>query len=103
MTISAKGAYKAGPRCIVKITPFEKKVYEAVRKIPRGKVKSYARIAREAGFPGAYRAVGNALNKNPYIGYVPCHRVIKSDGTIGGFSRGTEAKRRMLREEGVSI
>lgn len=82
---------------------FAEKVYRATRKIPRGKVATYARIARDIGNPRAVRAVGNALNKNPYAPMVPCHRVIRSDGTVGGFASGARAKERMLKKEGVRI
>lgn len=84
-----------------KLTEFEKKVYAAVMKIPRGQTRSYKWVAAKIGRSKACRAVGNALNKNPYIGIVPCHRVIKSDGSIGGFARGIKAKRRKLSVEGV--
>jgi len=84
-----------------KITDFEKKVYLAVLKIPKSEVRSYKWVAAKIGKPKAARAVGNALNKNPYIGIVPCHRVIKSNGSIGGFARGTKSKRNMLIAEGV--
>jgi methylated-DNA-[protein]-cysteine S-methyltransferase len=80
-------------------TDFEKKVYLAVSKIPRGRTRSYKWVAAKIGHPRAYRAVGNALNKNPYVGKVPCHRVIKSDGSIGGFAKGVEYKREMLKAE----
>jgi methylated-DNA-[protein]-cysteine S-methyltransferase len=85
------------------MTLFEKKVYKAVSKIPRGKVRSYKQIAEDIGSPHAYRAVGNALNKNPYIGQVPCHRVVRSNGTIGGFQKGAQLKLRLLKKEGVSF
>lgn len=85
------------------LTDFEKRVYAAVVKIPRGEVRSYKWVAAKIGSPKAFRAVGNALNKNPYIGIVPCHRVIKSDGFIGGFARGARRKRKMLIAEGVSF
>ncbi|MFA5146212.1 MAG: MGMT family protein [Candidatus Omnitrophota bacterium] len=83
------------------LSVFERRVYEAVSGIPRGEVRSYAWVARMAGSPKACRAVGNALNKNRYTDIIPCHRVIKSDGSIGGYARGTSAKRRMLKSEGV--
>lgn len=83
------------------LTAFERKVYEAVTLIPAGKVRSYGWVAARIGNPGACRAVGNALNKNPFIGIVPCHRVIRSDGSIGGFARGEGEKRAALRREGV--
>lgn len=85
------------------LSDFEKKVYLAVAKIPRGEVRSYKWVATKAGRPKAYRAVGNALNKNPYIGIVPCHRVIKSDGSIGGFAKGATRKKQLLASEGVFV
>lgn len=85
------------------MTLFEKKVYKAVSRIPRGKVRSYKQIAEDIGSPRAYRAVGNTLNKNPYIGQVPCHRVVRSNGTIGGFQKGAQLKLRLLKKEGVSF
>lgn len=81
------------------LTDFEKKVYLAALKIPHGEVRSYKWIAAKIGRPKAYRAVGNALNKNPYIGTVPCHRVVKSDGSIGGFAKGVGHKRKLLKSE----
>ena len=82
-------------------TDFEKRVYAAVMKIPRGETRSYKWVAAKIGRPKACRAVGNALNKNPYIGVVPCHRVIRSDGSIGGFAKGTRLKKEMLKTETV--
>ena len=87
----------------VHLTLFEKKVLLATLKIPRGKVRSYAWIAEEAGFPNASRAVGQALNKNPYAPHVPCHRVILSNGSIGGYAGGVAKKRAMLVREGVIV
>ena len=79
-------------------TEVQKKVYRVVKKIPRGKVMTYAAIAKAVGRPRAYRAVGNALNKNidPAI---PCHRVIRSDGSVGGYRKGTKKKIEMLKKE----
>ena len=89
------------------ITPFQKKVYDFVRKIPKGKTLTYKQVAVGIRKPKAYRAVGNALNKNPFSfrqgGDVPCHRVIKSDGSIGGFASGSKKKIQLLRKEGVRI
>ena len=82
-----------------KLTKFQKKVYNIVSKIPRGKVLTYKEVARLAGSPRAFRAVGNTLNKNPFK-EVPCHRVIRSDGKTGGYARGTEEKIKILRNEG---
>jgi len=81
---------------------FADKVYELTKKVPKGKVTTYKIIAEKLGTK-AYRAVGNALNKNPYAPKVPCHRVIKSNGKIGGFAQGTKKKTNMLRKEGIEI
>ncbi|MFA5889272.1 MAG: MGMT family protein [Candidatus Paceibacterota bacterium] len=77
---------------------FAEKVYEVVRKIPKGKTLSYKEVARKAGNAKAYRAVGNILNKNQNP-QIPCHRVIRSDGTLGGYNRGTKKKREILEKE----
>jgi methylated-DNA-[protein]-cysteine S-methyltransferase len=84
-------------------TEFEKKVYAAVSGIPPGQVRSYKWVAKKIGRPRAYRAVGNALSKNPYMGRVPCHRVIRSDGSLGGFALGSIRKRKLLVAENISI
>lgn len=83
------------------LTDFEKCVYRAVAKIPSGEVRSYKWVANAIGRPYAVRAVGNALHKNPYSLTVPCHRVIKSDGSIGGYAGGASKKMEMLLSEGV--
>lgn len=80
---------------------FTAKVYRAVCSIPKGQTRSYKWVAEKIGHPKAYRAVGNALNKNPYPGIVPCHRVIRSDGSIGGFSRGNKLKKSLLDRENL--
>ncbi len=79
-------------------TLFEKEVYEATMNIPYGETRSYGFIASEIGRPKAARAVGNALNKNPLMLVVPCHRVVASDG-IGGFGIGTSYKKALLELE----
>jgi len=79
---------------------FKKSVFEVVKNIPKGKVLSYKRVAQLAGFPRAWRAVGNILNKNR-DSKVPCHRVIRSNGEIGGYNRGTKRKLALLKKEGV--
>ncbi len=81
---------------------FQKKVYKVVSKIPKGKVMTYKEVAEIAGRPKAYRAVGNILNKNRNP-KVFCHRVVRSDGKIGGFARGGAAKISILKKEGVKI
>lgn len=85
------------------MTSFRKKVYEIVKRIPRGKVLSYREVAGLAGYPKAWRAVGNALNKNPNLKTIPCHRVIKANGRIGGYRYGTKRRASLLKKEGVII
>lgn len=85
------------------ITPFARSVYIETAKIPKGKVSTYSEIAEAIGQPGAARAVGNALNKNPFAPDVPCHRVVRSDGRIGGYAGGTDKKIGLLKKEGVQI
>ncbi len=83
------------------LTSFQKKVLKTVLCIPRGEVRSYKWVAERAGSPRSYRAVGTALNKNPYAPKVPCHRVIASDGSIGGYSKGIKKKVELLKVEGI--
>ncbi len=82
------------------LTPFTQKVYLAACRIPKGQTRSYRWVARQSGYPKAVRAVGNALNRNPFAPQVPCHRVIRSDGTLGGYAYGLKRKRTLLRREG---
>jgi len=81
---------------------FERRVWDAARKIPFGETSSYGLIAAAAGSPWAGRAAGNALGKNPVMIIIPCHRVIKSDGSCGGFSAGPDLKKKLLELEGIS-
>lgn len=78
---------------------FQTKVFSVVRKIPKGKTLTYKEVAIKIGNPKAYRAVGNALNKN-FDKEIPCHRVVRSNGRIGGYNRGAEAKAEILKAEG---
>ncbi len=71
--------------------------------IPAGKVTTYAELARAAGHPKAARAAGNAVNKNPHAPKVPCHRVVKSNGEVGGYAEGTDKKVKYLAKEGVLV
>ncbi len=80
-------------------TPFRQRVWEATRRIPYGETRTYSEIAREAGSPGAARAVGQALGENPLPILVPCHRVVGSDGSLTGFGGGLEMKERLLQME----
>jgi O-6-methylguanine DNA methyltransferase len=85
-----------------RLTPFEQEVLRKTLEIPRGEVRPYAWVAREIGRPRAVRAVGTALGHNPVPVLIPCHRVVRSDGTLGEYSMGgTEVKREMLSREGV--
>ena len=80
-------------------TKFEERVYAVVRRIPKSQTRSYRWVAERLGNPGLARAVGNALNRNPYAPRVPCHRVVKSDGSLGGYAGGPAKKRRLLTSE----
>jgi len=82
-------------------TPFQRKVWRALLKIPRGETRSYAWVARQIGQPNAVRAVANACGANPAPILVPCHRVIASDGSLGGYGGGLAMKRRLLKLEGA--
>jgi len=83
-------------------TIFKEKVYQVVKKIPGGKTLSYKEVARRAGRPKAWRLVGNILNKNRDK-KIPCHRVIRSDGRIGGYNQGVKKKIALLKKEGIII
>ncbi len=82
------------------MTGLQRRVLEAVAAIPFGQARSYSDIAREAGIPRAARFVGNTMARNPFPIVVPCHRVVRADGTLGQFGGGTDLKRRMLELEG---
>jgi O-6-methylguanine DNA methyltransferase len=84
-------------------TPFQRQVLEIVKGIPRGEVRPYAWVAREAGSPKASRAVGTVMANNPVPLLVPCHRVVKNDGTTGQYAFGEEEKARLLEGEGVLV
>ncbi len=90
-------------RFLFKKNEFEKKVLIATFRIPRGKISTYKRIAQKIGNPHAYRAVGNALHRNPLAPIVPCHRVVRSDGKFGGEIRAAESRRKLVEQEGVPI
>lgn len=80
---------------------FTQKVFSIVKNIPKGSVLTYKEVAKKAGKPKAYRAVGNILNKN-YNPDIPCHRVVRSDGKLGGYNRGADKKRKLLESEKAS-
>lgn len=81
---------------------FDERCYELLKQIPKGRVTTYKLMAEALGTT-AYRAVGNAMAKNPNPVTVPCHRVVKSDGKIGGYALGAEKKSELLRSEGVEV
>lgn len=81
--------------------PFQRAVLTAISKIPFGETRSYAWVARAIGKPGAARAVGQALHTNPIPIIIPCHRVVASDGSLGGYGGGLPMKKKLLRLEGV--
>lgn len=99
------------------VTVFEERVYAIVRRIPKGEVRSYGWVARRLGNPGLARAVGQALHRNPCLRracvcdgrrgrqadhlHTPCHRVVRSDGSLGGYALGPRRKRALLRAEGA--
>lgn len=84
------------------MTEFEERVYAVLRTVSPGSLITYSEVARRAGYPRAARAVGNALNKNPFAPEVPCHRVIHADGTLGGYGfGGAETKKTLLESEGI--
>ena len=74
-----------------------------VKNVPRGFVTTYKELAERSGSPGSPRAVGNLLAKNNKLVIIPCHRVVKSDGSLGGYVRGTTEKRELLQKEGVEF
>ncbi len=78
---------------------FRRRVWNCLQRIPFGETRSYQQIAREIGSPGASRAVGNANSRNPIPIIIPCHRVVRADGTLGGYSSGIEMKRLLLDHE----
>jgi len=81
---------------------FQQKVWALIKEVPKGKVTTYKAIAEKLGTK-AYRAVGQACNKNPYWPQVPCHRVVCADGSVGGFARGVREKIALLHKEGIII
>ena len=97
------GAYLAGAEVdldlgvdLAGVPPFARAVYDALRQVPRGGLTTYGHLARQVGEPGAARAVGSAMNRNPLPIVVPCHRVVAADGSLGGYAGGLELKRWLL-------
>jgi len=86
------------------LSPFQRKVFKAARKIPYGTIETYGNLALKAGCPGGARAVGRALSRNPFPLVIPCHRIVRGDGKLGGFSAvgGIRLKRKLLKLGGVN-
>ena len=81
---------------ISRLTPLQRSVLEAVSSVPHGEVRSYGQIAAQVGHPRACRFVGTTLARNPFPILIPCHRIVRADGSTGGFYGGTDLKKRML-------
>ncbi len=90
---------------ILKGTKFQLKVWKYLISIPKGQVRTYSQVAMAIKMPKAVRAVANAIGKNPYAPKIPCHRVIRSDGSLGGYSGkgGINTKKKLLKLEGVLL
>ena len=86
-------------------TSFQVKTWRYLMKIPKGTVKTYSQVAKGIGKPLAVRAVANAIGKNPFAPKIPCHRVIRSDGSLGGYSAkgGIKTKKLLLKREGITL
>ena len=86
-------------------TPFQLATWRYLRQIPKGTVKTYSQVAKAIGKASAVRAVANAIGKNPYAPKIPCHRVIRSDGSLGGYSGkgGIKTKKLLLKREGITL
>ena len=89
----------------IKGTDFQKMVWSEIKKIPKGKTITYKELAIKIGKPKAYRAVANACAKNPLLEIIPCHRVIREDGKMGGYNgkEGVKKKKKLLKSEGVKL
>ena len=81
----------------------EEKIYKKLLQVPKGKVTTYRELAKAVGLKNGQRAIGRIMNKNPYPVIIPCHRVIKSDGKVGGYAWGEKVKAKMLSNEGIKI
>jgi methylated-DNA-[protein]-cysteine S-methyltransferase len=104
-TAVSSGKEFAGAIDLSMVGPFERRVLDELRHIPKGQVRTYREIASQLGHPTATRAVGNACARNPVPLLIPCHRVVRSDGGLGGYSLrgGVSLKRRLLQAEGADL
>jgi O-6-methylguanine DNA methyltransferase len=99
---AAGRAYNPVPVDLSGLSEFQLKVLGLLQRVPRGEVRTYAELARKAGRPGAARAVGNTMARNPVPLLVPCHRVVPASGGIGNYGLGKARKRELLRREGAA-
>ena len=81
----------------------DRRVYKKLLNVPKGKVTTYGELAKAVGLKNGQRAIGKIMNKNPFPVIIPCHRVVKSDGKVGGYFYGQNVKTKMLSEEGIQI
>lgn len=81
----------------------DKKIYKKLLEVPEGKITTYGELAKAVGFHNGQRVIGNIMNKNPYPVIIPCHRVVRSDGRVGGYAYGEKVKVNMLTKEGLEI
>jgi len=81
----------------------DEKVYKKLLQVPKGKITTYGELAKAVGLQNGQRAIGKIMNKNPYPVIIPCHRVVSSNGTIGGYAFGQDVKTNMLTKEGIKI
>ena len=93
------------PKMNLKSTKFQLKVWNYLKTIPKGQVRTYLDVAKAINKPKAARAVANAVGKNPNAPKIPCHRVIRSDGSLGGYSGpgGIKSKKKLLKKEGIIV
>jgi methylated-DNA-[protein]-cysteine S-methyltransferase len=96
-------SFDAAALDLSRVPPFHKKVLRTLTYIPRGKVSTYGAVAARTGSPGGARAAGQGCAKNPFPLIFPCHRVIRSDGSLGGFGGGLPLKRALLEMEGIQF
>ena len=101
--LQGRAAGELPPLDLAAGTPFQRKVWAALRQIPAGQTESYGHLAAALGAPKAARAVGSACGANPVPLFIPCHRVVPSGGGLGGFSGGLHWKRRLLAGEGCQV
>ena len=81
----------------------EQRVYKKLLEVPKGEITTYGDLAKAVGLKNGQRVIGKIMNKNPYPGIIPCHRVVRSDGSVGGYAYGIKVKTNMLIDDGIKI